>query len=292
VIAKSNVVNGGLIHWTKRQAEKSNLADDESKVLTRAKPAKLRGGRILQIEKFVGSTLEGFLSSHPCIGARHLASDSSFFYAVYGKMVSMETSFQFLLDIDQYFTLTDDGDKVRKSMLCIFLDPISSQQDFSSKFWQFAQTTHDLDSLTHQYAADVSSDPDHIDFEISFRSRAIFPTTLHPAHERAARRYQYPGWALNQTSQFNELRSQGQFEVWQRKIRAADSSLDESGVPNPLLADTGTGSAANQIAALEEGRYPFSLSTQANRKFTLSKLKDKAKDEEVSEALTQFLDGF
>jgi FPC/CPF motif-containing protein YcgG len=223
------------------------------------------------------------MSSHPCIGARSLAADKRmFYYAVYPDMRTVESAVLLLDDIEQYYELTDGGDPILKSLLCIFTEDVENSQHFASLFWAFLQTVHDVDSLTHEYDPTVSSDPSAPTFELSFRGRAAFPTTLNPAGRRDARKYAYPGWALNQSAQFNELRAQGAFEDWQRKIRALDAKFDRSEVSNPLLVDHGQGSPGAQLGGVRMDNYPFVARTVEDRPQVANALVAKAVSEGAS----------
>lgn len=249
------IPRGGLIRWA-----------GPSKTGGYA-PARLDGLRLLHIEKFIGTYLAGFMSGHPCIGARSLASErTGFYYAVYRDMRSVETAISVLDDIETYYKHSDDAcGPVLKSFICIFAEVVESPEQFANLFWPFMQTVHDIDCLTHDYDAAVSSDPSSEAFELSFRGRAAFPTSLHPASQRTARRYAYPGWALNQSAQFNELRARGEFDDWKRKIRTVDAKFDPSGTSNPLLADHGEGSPGAQLGGIAMERYPFIARTADER---------------------------
>jgi FPC/CPF motif-containing protein YcgG len=220
--------------------------------------------------------LAEWLGTHPCIGARILGHSKTFYTCIPGELTTISSALKFLECLDGYFSLTDQNDPIEKSLLVLFHDPIASPHDFFTKFWSFAQVAHDIDSLTHQWDPTVSSDTSDNNFELSFRGRGVFPTTFHPFHERTARRFMYPGWAHNQSSQFRSLRETNQFETWQKKIRQADASTDPSGTHNPLLADTGTVSAATQITQYQTSEYPFVSRNPSDREQVLIGLKARA----------------
>jgi FPC/CPF motif-containing protein YcgG len=204
-------------------------------------------------------------------------------------MRTVETALKLLEDIEQYYSLSDTADSVLKSFLCIFTEKIRSPEHFSDLFWAFMQTVHDIDSLTHAYDPSVSSDPSLPNFELSFRGRAAFPTSLHSASPRLARQYAHPGWALNQSAQFNSLRTQGLFEDWQRKIRNVDSKFDPSGLPNPLLVDHGAGPAGAQLGGVRMDRYPFVARRIDDRPMVVSGLIARAIAEEAPIAVIDHL---
>lgn len=273
----NNGPRGGLITWQGPSAS------------GRYSAKRLDRSALISIERFIGSCLSGFMDSHPCIGARLLGSDKSFYYSVYKDMYSIESACYLLDDIKAYYAKSDNINIV-KTMLCIFTDPINSKEDFSTRFWKFMQLVVDIDSLQHPYDSTISSDPADQNFELSFCGRAAFPTTIHPAHDRTARRFAYPGWALNQSSQFGALRADGSFEDWQRKIRAADAAIDPSGQPNPLLVDHGDGSAASQLGQVVLPEYPFQYGGRDNVNQTRERLIQKAIIENASEKTIAFFE--
>ena len=134
------------------------------------------------------------------------------------------------------------------ALVFLVLDAARTQDEFASKYWRFAQKVHDIDCISNAWDSSVSSDTTNAAFEFSIAGRAIFTTTLNPASDRVARRFNYPVWVCNQTRQFNRLRELELFTKWQSQIRAADAKLDPSGVHNPILVDHGYGTAAQQLA--------------------------------------------
>lgn len=243
-----------------------------------------------RLEQMVLRPLAEWLGAHPCIGARKIGHTRTFYSCIPGELTTISSALIFLQCLDEYFALTDSGDPIEKSLLVLFHDPIASPHEFFKKFWSFAQTAHDIDSLTHQWDPLVSSDIADDSFELSFRARAVFPTTFHPCHERTARRLMYPGWAHNQSSQFRALREIEQFEKWQKSIRQADASTDPSGTHNPLLADTGTVSAATQITQYQASEYPFVARIAEDREQLIIGLKARAIQENATEVL-EYLEG-
>jgi FPC/CPF motif-containing protein YcgG len=238
----------------------------------RFSPRRSDGKSLLRIEKVVGDCLAAFLSTHSCIGARELGASHGFFFSVYPDMTSVESAALMIQDLDTYFQQTDVGEQIVKSLICVFTEPCFSEKEFADKFWAFAQVLHDVDSLTHDWDQSVSSDTENPAFELSLRGRAIFPATLHNNHSRPMRRFMYPAWAMNQSSQFEALRRTGDFDDWQRKIRKADSRIDPSGAPNPLLADHGTASAAAQLGQMALVSYPLQCRSARDRSQTATRL--------------------
>lgn len=239
-------------------------------------PRKIDGKAPSSLENVILKPLAAWLESHPCIGARQLGSEKTFYSCLPGDMSEISASLNLLHCLDRYFDETDGSDPVFKSLLCVFREPISTQEEFFQKFWAFAQMTHDLDFLTHGWQEGVGQHVNDENFELCFRGRAVFPATFHPAHPRPARRFGYPGWAHNQSSQFDILRETGQFEDWQRKIRKADSRLEPSGTHNPLLSEKGEQSAAAQMAQLKADAYPFLVRRTEDRRELIANLRARA----------------
>ncbi len=164
-------------------------------------------------------------------------------------MRSVESAFNFLQDLAEYYEISDELDPLTKSCaIAFYAEPIYSQEDFARRYWSFAQLLHDIDCQTYSWDGSVSDDIDSDEFELSLCGRAVFTTTLNPQSPRFARKIAWPVWVMNQTEQFNHLRRTGKFTNWQTRIRDLDSKFDPSGEPNPILVDHGYGSAADQLA--------------------------------------------
>lgn len=276
---RGTVPTGGLLRW-KGPSPAGKFS-----------PERVDSAQLLQIERFMGTFLRGFMNGHPCIGARTLAANYEFYYAVYPDMRTVDTARKLLEDIDQYYRLSDDLDEIVKSMLCVFTEEVRSPEHFANMFWDFMQVTHDLDSLTHQYDQSVSSNPAESSFELSFRGRAAFPTTLHGNSPRSARKFAYAGWALNQSSQFNALRKAGKFEDWKRKIRTADKGFDPSGQSNPLLVDHGEASPVAQLGGAELPSYNFKARSTEDRAVVANNLLARAISESAGDDTLEYLKG-
>ena len=167
---------------------------------------------------------------------------------VYPDMESVSSALMFLDDYERYLDLTKNEDAVLKTFVSVFpLTEIISQDDFASQYWRFAQTLVDLSSQTHPWDPKASHLPTDKSFELSLGGRAVFTTTLNHHSPRMARKFLYPTWVMNQTSQFDALRDRNDFARWQENIRAKDAAIDPSGLPNPILEDHGYASAAAQL---------------------------------------------
>lgn len=219
------------------------------------------GFQLNPLEDWVGQNLLGFLRRHVCVGAKALAGLSEehrgedrpphegLHYAVYPDMTTVASAIMFLTDLEGYYERSDQIHDLMKSFVSIFPnEPITSQDDFATKYWRFAQILSDLSMLTHKWDEAVGNNPAEPNFELSLAGRAVFTTTLNPQSPRVARKFSYPAWVMNQTRQFELLRAQGHFENWKAAIRKADMAVDPSGKPNPILQDHGYGSSAMQLA--------------------------------------------
>lgn len=242
-------------------AESPKLDDRFPGGLIRVKPdgtgERLDGVRPSHLEKFCASLFKGLTQRHPCIGSRTVSQNGNLFIAVYQKMEGVDVARKVLRDLSAYYLVADTIDNVAKTLGLFFIISVESPLDFAEKYWRFVQTLHNLDMLLNGYDNTVSSDPSERDFELSLAGRALFTTTLNPAHPRVARRGPYPIWVCNQKSQFDQLRAEGRFEAWHKSISDADAQTDPSGVSNPMLANHGYASAADQLAGHSIQPVPF-----------------------------------
>jgi FPC/CPF motif-containing protein YcgG len=219
--------------------------------------ASFDGNKPGRLAKHLGALQRGFSAQHPCIGARSVAVNGNLFVSIYPDMTSVASAVTALLNLEEYLRISDEIEDHVKTLALVFNEPIRDNDDFAQKYWAFVQRMHDLDCQTNQYDPTVSPDPNSTNFELSLGGRAIFTTTLNPGHSRTARHAPYPTWVCNQTRQFNRLRELGLFEKWQTQIRTADADMDPSGIPNPILADHGYSSAADQLAGVAVQPCPF-----------------------------------
>ena len=238
-------------------------------------PTAVDGFALTPVEKFVGTSLLGFLRGHPCIGARSLAgkaerrSDAQtgqwepahqgLHYAVYPDMHSVQSALMFLTDFEHYGTRSDPIDPILKTLAAVFIAYVpETQAEFSEAYWKFAQLLSDISALTHDWPVGIGSDPRDQNFELCLAGRPVFTTTLNLASPRLARRY-FPTWVMNQTAQFDALRADGSFKRWQDSIRKSDAASDPSGTSNPILENHGEASAAPQLAGSPPAELTFSV---------------------------------
>jgi FPC/CPF motif-containing protein YcgG len=218
------------------------------------------GTKVGHREKLIARTLYSFCLSHPCQGARLAIARDGVYLSVVENMNSVESAFDFLTDLQEYYSISDELKASEKSLaIAFYAEPVSSQEDFAARYWSFTQTLHDLDCQRNVWDPTVSSNWQEPDFELSLGGRAVFTTTLNPQNPRFARKFSYPVWIMNQLSQFNYLRQQGLFTKWQNRIRELDSKFDPSGQPNPILADHGDETSAHQLAGSKLDDMEFTI---------------------------------
>lgn len=230
------------------------------------------------LERLLAKTIKGFSEGHPCIGAKRAMANQKTYMSVIPDMTTVESAITLLADFATYCSLTDHGDDVVKTLIVVATGThVVSQEDYANKHWEFAQLLHDLDGLLCHYDDTVSMDPVSDSFEFSLNSRAVFTTTLNPHSPRVSRRFPYPAWVMNQTSQFNALREAGEFSKWQDKIRKVDAELDPSGTHNLILSDSGYASAFDQLAGSKPSNVGFEPRyTSQERRWALEDVKSRA----------------
>lgn len=137
------------------------------------------------------------------------------------------------------------SDNLFHSAVIIFTIPeIHSEESYGKLFWQRLQALSDLDALQYDYDHRVSHDPESSEFSFSLKGEAFFVIGLHPASSREARRFKFPAIVFNPHAQFEQLRSQNQYEKMKKIIRKRDIALE--GSINPMLEDFGAASEVYQ----------------------------------------------
>ena len=133
----------------------------------------------------------------------------------------------------------------------IFRNPEAmSEVKFEASLWARLQSLTDKDAwLGFKHDPNVSSDPAHPDFGLSFAHEGFFAVGLHPNASRPARRFEANTIILNPHAQFRALRANGRYERMRETILARDATV--AGGPNPMLARHGTVSEARQYSGRE-----------------------------------------
>ena len=121
-----------------------------------------------------------------------------------------------------------------------------SEKEFEDALWARLQAIHDIDALTHDWDADVSTDVTSPDFSMSVGGKAFYVLGLHPLASRLARRFDCPVLVFNLHSQFELLRADGHYEKLRDTIINRDIAF--CGSHNPMLAVHGTVSEARQYS--------------------------------------------
>lgn len=138
--------------------------------------------------------------------------------------------------------------KMYTSAVVIFKEPEQcSEEYFDTMMWQRLQAISDHDMQNkHTWDPRVSNDPSDADFSFSVKEEAFYIIGLHPGSSRKARRFQYPAIVFNPHDQFVRLREANRYETMKETVRKRDTVF--SGSVNPMLADFGQASEANQYS--------------------------------------------
>jgi len=246
---------------------------------------------------------------HVCIGARSLAGKAEetarqdqtpprvatapLYMGVYPDMDSVTSALMFIDDYENYLAVTEKEDAVLKTFVAVFpRTDVISQEDFAIRYWKYAQTLVDISSQTRPWDSKASPVPTDKDFELSLGGKAVFTTTLNPHSPRIARKFLYPAWVMNQTSQFDALRDRNDFARWQENIRAKDAAVDPSGIPNPILEDHGYASAAAQLPGSSVSPCPLVVPVETSSiEAAGARLLERARNEGMPLALLKELAG-
>ena len=197
----------------------------------------------------INGALKAFVShnAYPCVGAKAALNKDAYRIAQYAGLGRHSSIVECTHDIQWFAANADQIDPDTASFVAVFDDPsITNEEDFEDKLWTQLQGMHDIDSLTFDWDPAVSSDPVDPDFSFSIAGRAFFIVGMPPQAAREARRFPYPTLIFNLHDQFEAMREQGRYERMRDTIREREESL--AGSPNPLLADHGTTSEAQQYA--------------------------------------------
>ncbi|QWC56008.1 YqcI/YcgG family protein [Erythrobacter sp. 3-20A1M] len=147
-----------------------------------------------------------------------------------------------------------------RSLAVVFEGPLDlDEQAFERAMWTRLQSFADKDAwLGQDYDRQVSADPTHPDFSLSFGGEAFFVVGLHPHASRPARRFPNPTLVFNLHDQFERLREEGRYERMRERILERDVAL--AGDINPMLSRHGESSEARQYSGRKvdaEWQCPF-----------------------------------
>lgn len=197
----------------------------------------------------ISAALRAFIShdAYPCVGAKAALNKNAYRIAQYGGLGRHASIVECTHDLQWFASAAEQIDPRTASFIAVFNDPeIANEVEFEEKLWSQLQGMHDIDSLSYDWDPAVASDPSEPDFSFSIAGRAFFIIGMYPHATREARRFPYPTLVFNLHDQFEAMREQGKYESIKSTIRDRERQLE--GKPNPLLADFGTRSEAQQYA--------------------------------------------
>ncbi|MHA7811898.1 MAG: guanitoxin biosynthesis heme-dependent pre-guanitoxin N-hydroxylase GntA [Phycisphaerales bacterium] len=197
----------------------------------------------------IHAALRAFIThqAYPCVGAKASLNKGTYRIAQYGELGRASSALECARDLQWFAQHARDIDEETASFIAVFDDPHITDVDvFEQRLWAQLQGMHDVDALKYDWDPSVASDPADPDFSFSIGGRGFFIVGLHPHAPREARRFPYPTLVFNLHEQFEAMREQGNYEKIKASIRKREERLE--GTPNPLVADHGTISEAQQYA--------------------------------------------
>lgn len=173
--------------------------------------------------------------SYSCTGAKSAFRRNAYRFGVYDELGKPDFGlahdlFEFKLEQPELPQLS--------TFVASFSSPeIISEQDFHELLFEQLQFLLDVDPMS--WDSTVSADPEDPSFSLSVFGKGWFVVGLNPKSSRVARQFARPALVFNAHSQFEELRSTGQYQSMQRTIRSRDQRLQPDGTINPNLSDFG-----------------------------------------------------
>lgn len=167
-----------------------------------------------------------------CIGAKAALKLNTYQFKAYGDMLSIDVAKQLCFDLYQYikdFDLTNIGDQ-NKAQFISFVAHFSQPQ-FSTELHAaecldiLLKNIHEEDKKHYHWCAEVSSDPDELEFAFSVGGEAFFIPLFHPHASSKARVSNEIYIAFNSHSMFEHLRALGKYEALKAKIRARQQEV-------------------------------------------------------------------
>jgi FPC/CPF motif-containing protein YcgG len=191
----STTINNGLVHLvnSKSPTERERLVHHE-------------------LRRFVVS------GDHPCAGARSAFNKATYRFATYAELGSAEGTSALALDLCTFVRELPDLSSGYGSFIAVFGDlKKSSEAVFETKLWKQLNLLHELDCALYDPVA--SSAGEDINFSFSFAGTALFVVGMHPGSSRLARRFAFHALVFNPHSQFDVLRTKGQYDRFASVIR-------------------------------------------------------------------------
>lgn len=197
------------------------------------------------------AALQAFVShsAYPCVGAKAALARRSYVLAVYPSLTDPAAAFDTAADLRWFGRHADEIDTSFATFLAVFAEAgVTDDEHFEAVLWQYLQAMHHADAPHAAWDPSVSRDPGDPDFRFSIGGSGFFVIGMHPNAGREARRFPFPTMVFNLHTQFERLRAEGRYERMRTLIRAREETL--AGEPNPVLADHGTSSEAEQYAGV------------------------------------------
>jgi FPC/CPF motif-containing protein YcgG len=186
------------------------------------------------------------IGAFPCVLARSAFNRDAYRFGLYEAMDSLDSIAALCADLYEFVEEQPQIDGFSSFIVC-FLGPIPrSEQEYEQLLWQLLQRLHEQDHDYFEWDPSTSDDPSNPAFSFSFAGRSFFIVGMHAHSARYSRRFPYPVLVFNAHRQFEQLRSDGEFEKYQRAIRERDIRLQ--GHINPSLANYGDDSEARQYS--------------------------------------------
>jgi FPC/CPF motif-containing protein YcgG len=202
----------------------------------------------------------------PCVGAKSAMAQSGIGFVVGGDLRAPEADGRIVIEL-QDFARDAASDAVFVSRVVMFPStPALDEQQFEAALWQRLQAFHAIDSASHDWDPEVSSDPESPHFSMSIGGRGFYVIGLHPDASRTARRFHCAALVFNLHSQFEALRDDGRYDKLRASITERDIAF--SGSRNPMLATHGVSSEARQYSGRQvdsDWRCPFTASNGGRR---------------------------
>lgn len=184
---------------------------------------------------------------YPCVGSRSALNQGSYRFALYTEMNTAETTAALARDLYSFVQEQESIEGEFTTFIAVFDSPKSlTPEEYEEQLWKQLQALHELDKEHHEWASDVSKDPEADNFAFSFAERSFFIAGLSPQAERWARRFPWPMMAFNAHFQFVKLRENGKFEMIRDTIRQREANIE--GEANENVEDFGEHTEARQYA--------------------------------------------
>jgi FPC/CPF motif-containing protein YcgG len=197
----------------------------------------------------------------PCVGAKAALNRGGMHFVVARDFRSAWDDLRILPTLLQIARAYRADPEPFRSLVVLFESGVpDDEKEFEKGLWERLQSLSDKDDwLGQKQDPRVSDDPADPHFAVSFGGEGFFIVGLHPMASRPARRFEVPALVFNLHDQFERLREDGRYQSLRNTIIARDVAL--AGVPNPMLAEHGSISAARQYSGRAVGddwRCPFS----------------------------------